>query len=573
MLTVVVHEKGGRTQRLNFEGDQFAIGREEDNDLVLDRVNVSKHHLRLRRREGEVQVLDLESTNGTYLNGRKLTEPSSVRRSDRIYVGDYIVMLEGDDEAIAPREQRELEGSNGTSTRVSVSVPPPRLDPGEPLPPPPFQDDEGNLVTSAERVAAPGTQSTYLDKLVDRIVQTVLANVDGLDPTRAPEVSAEDRETATDLVARLVEEMESDGELKEGVDLDALKLQCSRELLELGPLTELMKEEDVRQIHAVGHGRLRVVRANGGVQLTERRFSGSRALQLAIQRMARKWGFLVEGSQALEGKVGEGFYMYALLPPSQVRDPVLSLRRNATDAMSLEALVSEGVLSADMRSLLTAAIHGCCRILVSASGGTNLDRFMRAIVGEIPESFHVACVSDTGTLGAGRGGWIQVRRINDPQDTLEFSDAMGVIMRGGLDMLVSQRCRHEDAAAAMDAMAGATRGAIVSVWGIDSAHALWRLAGLSTVASGAIASLTVSLARSVDLLVRLGVGVSGEPMQVVEIIEPRVQSGKEIVHVPVFRAVKGPDGSTEFKPTKSVPQCVAKLAEAGFPVPEHVFQQ
>src|SRR5688572_1320431 len=108
VLKVVVHEKGGRTQRFNFESDQFSVGREEDNDLVLDRVNISKYHLRFRRNQGRVEVLDLGSTNGTYVNGRKVVEPKSVRRSDRIYVGDYILMLEGDDNAIAPTKRSEI---------------------------------------------------------------------------------------------------------------------------------------------------------------------------------------------------------------------------------------------------------------------------------------------------------------------------------------------------------------------------------------------------------------------------------------------------------------------------------
>src|SRR5690606_31438452 len=126
-------------------------------------------------------------------------------------------------------------------------------------------------------------------------------------------------------------------------------------------------------------------------------------------------------------------------------------------------------------------------------------------------------------------------------------DSLGVLLRGGLDMLVSQRCRHEDAAAVMDALAGATRGAIVSLWGIDSAHALWRMAGLSTVAAGAIGALTVSLARSVDLLIRLNVGVNQEAMQVIELVEPRVKAGDQIVHVPIFAAERDAEKNTTFR--------------------------
>jgi len=583
VLRVVVHEKGGRTQRFNFEGDQFSVGREEDNDLVLDRVNVSKHHLRFRRHEGAIEVLDLGSTNGTYVNGRKVAQPRSVRRSDRIYVGDYILMLEGDDDAIAPLERGEIvvTGPDGRPQTRAVALPPAGGIGDEPLPPAVARmvgqgDDESALFTSARRMPAPGVQSSYLDKIANRILQTVLVNVRALDPLLSPEIPDAQREEALALAEGLLGQMQTAAELEEGVDIEALRGMIARELLELGPLTELMKDPQVQEIQAVGNSPIRIVRDGGGgvpqVEIVDRRFSGDRALVLAVQRLARKWGFLSEGAQVVEGKVDDGFSMYALLPPTQVRGAVVHLRRNRTDANNLNALCDEGVLSSDMAELMQAAIRGCRRILVVASGATNLDRFMSAMVGEIPDELRVVCISDTGALGATRPGWIQVRRITDVADTVALSDSLGVVLRGGIDLLVSQRCRHEDAAAVMDAFAGAARGAIVSMWGIDSAHGLWRLAGLSTVAAGAIQALTLSLARSVDLLVRLSVGVCGEPMQVVEIIEPRVKEGNELIHMPLFRAARTEAGTTEFKATGTVPTFIRKLAEAGIAVPMRIFK-
>jgi pilus assembly protein CpaF len=375
------------------------------------------------------------------------------------------------------------------------------------------------------------------------------------------------------LIDSLIGDMRGAGELEDGIDVGPLKDRIVRELLELGPLTTLMKDDEVHEIQVVGGGPIKVIREGGdGSELTQASFSGDRGLVLAVQRMARQWGFLVEGAQVLEGKVADGFYMYALLPPTQVRTPVLSLRRTRTDANSLAALVQEDVLSNDMREVMAAAIKGNRRFLICASGGVNLDRFMGALVGEIPDNKRVACISDTGRLGASRPSWVQVRRISDPSDTVSLSDSLGVLLRGGLDLLVSQRCRHEDAAAVIDAISGASGGAIVSIWGIDSAHALSRLAALSTVASGAIGALTVALARSVDVLVRLGVGVNGEAMQVIEIVEPRVREGNEIVHMPLFRSLKGTDGKTEFKPTGTVPAFFSELSERGISVPTRVFK-
>jgi pilus assembly protein CpaF len=578
VLRVVVHEKGGRTQRFNFDGDLFAVGREEDNDLVLDRVNISKHHLRFRRRDGLVEVVDLGSTNGTYVNGRRVEQPRAIRRSDRIYVGDYILMVEGDDAAIAPVERAEVlvPGTDGRPQVRAVTRPPEKRNGGEPLPPPKLiTEDDSGLLTSARRVPPAGVASTYLDKIANRILQTALANVYRLDPVKAPEIPEADRIEALNLVDSLIADMQRAGELEEGVAIESLKSTIHREMLETGPLEQLMSDPEVREIQVVGSGPIRVLRQGAGegakAEVTHHRFSGDRAVVLATQRLARKWGLLVEGSQVLEGKVDSGFTMYGVLPPNQIRSPVLNLRRNPTDANNLSSLVQEGVLSSDMAELLQAAIRGCRRILICASGATNLDRFMSAVIGEIPDELRVVCISDTGHLGGSRSGWVQVRRIADPADTLGLSDALGVVLRGGVDMLVSQRCRHEDAAAVMDAFAGATQGAIVSLWGIDSAHALWRLAGLSTVASGAISALTVSLARSVDLLIRLSVGVSNEAMQIVEIVEPRVKEGNELIHMPLFRAERDPDGATVFKPTGTIPLFVRQLEQIGISVPKRIF--
>lgn len=576
MLTVVVHEKGGKTQRFPFEGDQFMVGREDDNELWLDRANVSGYHLRLRRVKGAVEAIDLDSTNGTYINGRRIHAPRRIRRSDRIYVGDFILMLDGDDPVIAPRERKELPvaGKDGKTRRTSVAIPPADTEAGEALPG--AEEDDETVFTSARKVGAAGVESAYLDKIASRVIKTALVNIRGLDPLQAATVAESDRDKAGALIDSLIADMRRNGEIEEEVELEPLKGRIARELLDLGPLTELMQDNEVVEIQAVGGGPIRVVREGTSsltrAQLVPRRFSGDRGLSLSCRRLARQWGFLVEGQQILEGKVADGFYMYALLPPTQVQTPVLNLRRTRTDANNLSALVQEQVLSQDMREVLRAAIRGARRILISASGGVNLDRFMHALSGEVPDDMRVVCISDTGRLGANKRSWVQVRRISDPADIVHLSDALGILLRGGVDLLVSQRCRHEDAAAVIDAISGASAGAVVSLWGIDSAHALSRLAALSTVASGAIQALTVALARSVDLLVRVSVGVNNEAMQVIEMVEPRVKEGDEVVHMPIFRAMKGSEGETEFRPTGTVPGFINEIVERGVSLPMGVFK-
>lgn len=546
MLTVVVHEKGGQTQRFPFSGAEFTIGREDDNDLVLDRVNVSKHHLCFRKIEGRIEVVDLESTNGTYLNGRKVQAPKTVRRTDRVYVGDYILMLDGDEPVLAINREDERR----------------RRD----------EIDETGLVTSAQRVAAAGVESTYLDGLASQIYQTLLKTVPRLDPLQGGEIGEEDRKEVIELVDGILADFRDSQQIEATIDVGPFRERILREVLEWGPLGDLMRDDSVREIQVVGTAPIHVIRDDGTPERLELRFTGERSVMMALQRMCKKRGLWVEGSHVIEGIVDHGFYLYALLPPHPAKQLVISLRRMRTDANNLTALVQEGVLSADMRELMVAALKSCRRVLVCASGGVNLDRFMRALVGEIPESLRVACISDAGRLGVSRKGWLQVRRLTDTNDKLELGHVLGVLLRGGLDLLISQQCSHQDAAAVIDALAGASRGAVVSLWGINTAHALSRLAALGTASGGAVQGLTLSLAHAIDLVVRLNSGVNLESMQVLELIEPDTRADGSIEYRQLFYASKRDDGTTEFVVGPGLQSFLKKLGDQGGEVPQRLLR-
>ena len=89
MIKLTLTEKGGEPKVLTFDKDEITIGRVSGNDIVLAKGNISKRHSRLTMRAGEMEIADLKSTNGTYVNGRKITGPTPIAASDRVYVGDF----------------------------------------------------------------------------------------------------------------------------------------------------------------------------------------------------------------------------------------------------------------------------------------------------------------------------------------------------------------------------------------------------------------------------------------------------------------------------------------------------
>jgi pSer/pThr/pTyr-binding forkhead associated (FHA) protein len=86
---VIVHE-GRRTP---IEASVVQIGRAPSCEIVLDDRNVSRRHAEIRRRGPVVVLIDLDSTNGTIVNGRRVRE-HPLADGDRITVGNSRLTFE-----------------------------------------------------------------------------------------------------------------------------------------------------------------------------------------------------------------------------------------------------------------------------------------------------------------------------------------------------------------------------------------------------------------------------------------------------------------------------------------------
>ncbi|MCH7668806.1 MAG: FHA domain-containing protein [Acidobacteria bacterium] len=87
-LTVIRSETmAGQTIRI---GAGIVIGRSDEADLVIDDTYASEFHVRIGQHQNKVLLTDLGSTNGTYVNGRRVTVPTSLRKGDTVQIGKTI---------------------------------------------------------------------------------------------------------------------------------------------------------------------------------------------------------------------------------------------------------------------------------------------------------------------------------------------------------------------------------------------------------------------------------------------------------------------------------------------------
>ncbi|MFZ0015508.1 MAG: FHA domain-containing protein [Acidimicrobiia bacterium] len=92
--TRVLFVRSETQQGQEFEvSDVVVMGRSDETDVVLDDPYASEFHLRLVAQEGGMMLHDLGSTNGTYVNGRRISAPTQLRRGDTIQVGKTVMEI------------------------------------------------------------------------------------------------------------------------------------------------------------------------------------------------------------------------------------------------------------------------------------------------------------------------------------------------------------------------------------------------------------------------------------------------------------------------------------------------
>ncbi len=132
-LRVVSGPAAGRTVDVD---EEIVIGR-EDSDLDIDDLELSHRHAVVRRFANRLQVEDLGSTNGTFVDGNRIAEPTLLGGGAEIKIGTTVMVVEGVLPVGSAESGRELDDAqprNVTRVSAAVGASPPPAAPAPPSP-------------------------------------------------------------------------------------------------------------------------------------------------------------------------------------------------------------------------------------------------------------------------------------------------------------------------------------------------------------------------------------------------------------------------------------------------------
>jgi pSer/pThr/pTyr-binding forkhead associated (FHA) protein len=117
-------------QTFVLDQDSLTVGRDPHNDISISDPQISRQHARIVRRGDQMVIEDMGSTNGTYVNGLRLSGPHTLAGGDVIGLGDVVTLTY---HAVSPSATEPLAGRAtiplGRQPRYETPPAPPAYEP------------------------------------------------------------------------------------------------------------------------------------------------------------------------------------------------------------------------------------------------------------------------------------------------------------------------------------------------------------------------------------------------------------------------------------------------------------
>ncbi|MEM9727348.1 MAG: ATPase, T2SS/T4P/T4SS family [Myxococcota bacterium] len=507
MYAVVITDEGGAQRRLDFSKPQLTVGRVNGNDIVLAKRNVSKQHAQLSLEDEKAVVVDLNSTNGTWVNGRKITAPHPLKSGDKIYIADFIITLE-----------EGAEGDQPSASPPSLSEPPapPSRSPSRSLAPKTSRPARPAIAqrTRTSRPKDPGPTSLPprvesratdeaelrntlagdpLEGLMSRLSRRL--DVENVDPNAMKD---QERWSATRAaIAETFLAMQKDGSVDADVDMRQIAHTALHEIVGLGALDDVLSNDEVRLVTVNGPNRV-TIDTGAGPRATALTFSSSSALDVVARRLAAQCGHELGTQAVFQGRLSFGPRVTIMQKPLVASG--LFIEIHVTRSRSLDELAEDGVLSTDSAAYLTKAVAECRNVVVLGPSGSGVTPLLSALCAELPDEENTVVVEAVPDLEVDRD---KVVALNGSALGMKPAEVIAHGARLRADHLVINDLASQDVVAALGAIAGREPGHLLGVHAAATSNPVEGLLLAATSTGADRTSVAQRIAQAVHTVVAM----------------------------------------------------------------------
>lgn len=391
-------------------------------------------------------------------------------------------------------EQRDLVTAllNGLLSRTAA--PPQAEDPTDPLAVPP------STPPAPIKSVAP---TTTVEAAKQRIQPLLMERIDVGAAAQLPRNELE-RQIA-DIVSELLSELKLHLNVREQQELVVALLD---EMLGLGPLEPLLKDETVTDIMVNGPKQVYVER-NGKLELTDVRFRDNAHVMNIATRIVSRVGRRIDESVPLcDARLLDGSRVNIIIPPLAIDGPAISIRKFSKKSITLETMVEQQNISPAMATVLKIAARCRLNILISGGTGSGKTTLLNALSRMIDHGERIVTIEDAAEL---RLQQPHVVRLETRPPNLEgegevtMRDLVKNALRMRPDRIILGEIRGAEAIDMLQAMNTGHDGSMCTIHANRPREALTRLENMVGMAGINLPSKAVrtQIAAAVNLIVQV----------------------------------------------------------------------
>src|SRR6188768_3619301 len=174
--------------------------------------------------------------------------------------------------------------------------------------------------------------------------------------------------------------------------------QIGDSVLGLGPLEPFVRDPEVTEIMVNGWDTIYVERA-GKLYWTGTKFHDEQQLRRTIDKIVAKVGRRVdEASPYVDARLPDGSRVNAIIPPLSIDGPLLSIRRFAVKALTMQDFINYGTVSEPMALVLQGIVRARLNVLISGGTGSGKTTTLNIMSGYIPPDERIVTIEDSAEL-------------------------------------------------------------------------------------------------------------------------------------------------------------------------------
>lgn len=290
-------------------------------------------------------------------------------------------------------------------------------------------------------------------------------------------------------------------------DRNTLNQELYDEVMGLGPLEPLLKDDTVNDILVNGPNRIFVERG-GKLQLTDITFKDERHLLRIIDKIVSAVGRRVDESNPyVDARLADGSRFNAMVPPVAVDGSLLSIRKFKKEKLGIQDLVRFGAFTEEMALYLQAAVS--CRLNVIVSGGTGSGKTttLNALSSFIDNTERVLTIEDTAELQLQQVhvGRMESRPANvEGKGAVTQRDCLRNALRMRPDRIIVGETRGEEVIDMLQAMNTGHDGSMTTIHANSARDGISRLENMVAMAGieMPLKAVRSQIASAVNLIVQ-----------------------------------------------------------------------